>query len=480
MQMGSVVMDSAAMARLQQHTRTTSITQLVGPATAAHVDTFTLTAEPASLSLGHGAVVDALTFNGTSPGPTLRVRQGDLVVVHLFNHLRMATTIHWHGYPVPAAEDGVAGVTQDAVQPGQSYTYRFLATVPGTYWYHAHQNQVVEVDGGLFGALVVAPAAPSAHDDVDATVALHEWRVGRRLMVAMNGTIGALHIPARPGAWVCLRLINTSNSLHLPTLVGAPFQVVALDGQDLHGPQWLTGTLLPIGAGQRNDIRFRMPPHGTVSLRLADDRHYSATGREWIDMSQVGNPMSLLPDPAVVLGEGEPSPTRSVVPGDWFDMASYGTPAPSTITLQSHFDATYTLHLDDRMSVMHWPPQPSFTINGKASPDTDPIVVYTGELVRIHFVNDSGDIHPMHLHGHTFTILARDDQPLTGSPVLSDTVLVLPHQSYDIGFLANNPGIWMLHCHNLFHASHGMDMMVMYQGVSTPFHEGGPAGNVSE
>jgi FtsP/CotA-like multicopper oxidase with cupredoxin domain len=93
-------------------------------------------------------------------------------------------------------------------QPGQSYTYRFLATVPGTYWYYAHQNQMVEVDGGLFGALVVAPAAPSAQDDVDATVVLHEWRVGRRLAVAMNGTICALRIPARPGTWVRVQLIN--------------------------------------------------------------------------------------------------------------------------------------------------------------------------------------------------------------------------------------------------------------------------------
>jgi FtsP/CotA-like multicopper oxidase with cupredoxin domain len=169
-----------------------------------------------------------------------------------------------------------------------------------------------------------------------------------------------------------------------------------------------------------------------------------------------------------------------VVRGDWFDLASYGTPAASSITPNSHFDATYTLRLADRLSVVHGRRMPSFTINGKASPDTDAIMVHTGELVRIHFVNDSGDIHPMHLHGHTFTVLARDGRPLSGSPVHLDTVLVLPHQSYDVAFLANNPGIWMLHCHDLFHASHGMDMMVMYQGITTPFHEGGPAGNISE
>jgi FtsP/CotA-like multicopper oxidase with cupredoxin domain len=457
-----------------------SVSQLLGPTTAAHVDTFTLTAEPAQLSLGNGVTTNALTFNGTSPGPTLRVRQGDLVVVHLVNHLRVPTTIHWHGYPVPAGEDGVAGLTQDAVQPGQIYTYRFLATVPGTYWYHSHQDQFVQVGAGLFGALVVDPATPSVHDDVDATVVLHEWRAQGRQVVAMNDSIGALSIPAQPGNWVRLRLINTANSLHLPTLIGAPFEVVALDGHDLHDPQPLTGTLLPVGAGQRYDIRFQMPEHGTVSLRIADDRRYGPISQGHIDMSQVGKPTPLLPSPAAVIGTGSPAPTPEVVPGRWFDLAGYGTPAPSGITLNSRFDAAYTLHLDDQLMIAHGRPLPIFTISGKASPMTDPIMVHTGELVRIHFVNDSADIHPMHLHGHTFTVLEVNGRPLTGGPVQLDTALVLPHETYDVGFLANNPGIWMLHCHDLFHSSHGMDMMVMYQGVTTPFHPGGPAGNISE
>ena len=110
---------------------------------------------------------DAWTYNGTSPGPTLRVRQGDLVVVHLVNHLSVGVTIHWHGVAVPNSADGVAGVTQDAVKPGQSYTYRFLAKDPGTYWYHSHQESFEETGNGLYGMLVVEPARPVVHDDVD-------------------------------------------------------------------------------------------------------------------------------------------------------------------------------------------------------------------------------------------------------------------------------------------------------------------------
>src|SRR6266571_2961129 len=70
-------------------------------------------------------------------------------------------------------------------------------------------------------------------------------------------------------------------------------------------------------------------------------------------------------------------------------------------------------------------------------------------IVKIHFDNQSNLYHPMHLHGHTFTVLAHNGHPLTGSPVHQDTVLIPPHESYDVAFLANNPGIWMLHCHNL-------------------------------
>lgn len=121
-----------------------------------------------------------------------------------------------------------------------------------------------------------------------------------------------------------------------------------------------------------------------------------------------------------------------------------------------------------------------FTINGQTSPNTDPIVVRWGELIRLHIVNESTYIHPMHLHGHTLVVLARDGRPLRGSPVRLDTLSVLPGESYDVDFRADNPGIWMLHCHNLYHARHGMDLMVMYRGVATPFRDGGPAGNISD
>jgi FtsP/CotA-like multicopper oxidase with cupredoxin domain len=443
----------------------TSITSLQAPLTAPHMKQFTLVAQNAVLTIGPGLRLSAWTFNGTAPGPTLRVQQGDLVVVHVINHLTFGITIHWHGLAVPNSQDGVAGLTQNAIQPGQSFTYRFFANDPGTYWYHSHQFSEVETDGGLFGALIVDPTTPTIRADVDDTVSLHEWNgTNNQSIFTMNTTTQALNEAARPGQWVRLRLIETSSTSntvpHLLTLVGAPFKVIALDGHDLNAPQWLNETPLPIGAAQRYDLLFQMPEHGSVALVAADEtdvHHY-------------------LRAPAVVIGQGSVPATLPAVKA-WFDLTTYGQPAPSPITPQSHFDVTSTLTLNNQMGSSLGRMGMTYTINGKVFPQTGMIMVKYGQLVQIVYENQSDLFHPMHLHGHSFFVLTSNGKSLSGSPIRLDTILVPPHTTYVIGFLADNPGLWMLHCHNLLHANWGMDMMIMYTGYSTPYSVGTATGN---
>ncbi len=442
----------------------TSVSQLQQRATTAHVDHFTLTAQTAQLTLSPGVIVPAWTFNGTAPGPVLHVRQGDEVEVTLINHLAFGVTIHWHGVRVPNGADGVAGVTQDAVKPGQSYVYRFTALDAGTYWYHSHQFSFEETTNGLFGALVVDPVTPTLHTDVDETVALHTWNgADNQTIYTMNATGGTLTGTARSGQWVRLRIINTaetsSGNPQLLTLVGAPFKVVALDGHDLNSPQWLSETPLPLGTAQRYDIYFQMPTHGQVALVTNGDNQ------------------SYLHAPALVLGQGSVS-TKLPAIGQWFDLTSYGSHdgVTSSITPQSHFAATYNIGLGNEMGTSLGRSGMTYTMNGKVFPNTGMIMVKEGQIVKLHFDNQTALYHPMHLHGHVFTVLAQNGKPLTGSPVYQDTVLVPPHATYDVAFLANNPGIWMLHCHNFLHANWGMDMMVMYN-VSTPYTVGTVSGN---
>jgi len=442
------------------------VTNLQAPQTAAQVDHFTLSAQSAHLTLAPGNTVDAWTYNSTIPGPTLHVHQGDLVVVQFINHLSIGTTIHWHGIAVPASMDGVAGVTQNAVQPGQSFTYRFLAKDAGTYWYHSHQQSYEETTRGLYGMLIVVPATPTYHDDVDMAVALHEWTgANNQTLLTMNETTQQLSVSAKAGQWVRLRVVNTASNQQVVTLLGTPFTVVALDGHDLKAPTPLTRIPLPIGAAQRYDLRFQMPSSGTVALLT-----------EGINGQWQQSPVTLVGQ----VGHMHLPASLPVVGQNMFDLSTYGQPVAHELTMQSHFDVNYTITLNMQMGTSLGRMGMTYTLDGKVFPNTPTITVKMGQLVHFHLVNESTLIHPMHLHGHTFIVLTRDGRPVTGSPVSLDTINIQPHETYDIAFYANNPGIWMFHCHNLYHANWGMDMMVVYQNISTPYTIGTASGNLPD
>jgi FtsP/CotA-like multicopper oxidase with cupredoxin domain len=432
----------------------TAVTSLTEQPGSQPVRSFALTAAAAQVG---GRPVWA--YNGTVPGPELVVTQGDRVRVELVNHLPVATTIHWHGVEVPNAEDGVPGVTQDAVPSGGAYTYEFVVRSAGTFWYHSHQDTLQQLPRGLYGALVVEPASGRVAEDRDDTVLLHRSPSSGDLLT--NGAAG-LHLDAAPGQTTRLRLIDAvppgmGGQPEVLGLLGAPYRVVALDGRDVHGPQLLGPERLTLGMGQRIDVAFTMP--ADRSMRLEGFASASA----------------MTP---VTVGDGPAPASENLALAPAFDPTRYGTPAPDPAAGPA--DAMYPIMLGAHGGFRDGRPELIHTLNGGASPDVPPIVVHEGQRVRLRFVNDTGEWHPMHLHGHTLSVLAVDGAPVEGSPVHLDTVLVAPRQTVDVAFIADNPGVWMLHCHVLLHAAFGMSMMIDYAGVSTPYLAGGPAGNVPE
>ena len=157
----------------------------------------TLTAAHGSFRLASGERIDGYTLNGTSPGPEIRATQGDLVEVTLMNEsVTDGATLHWHGIDVPNAEDGVAGVTQDAVPVGGTKVYRFLAEDTGTYWYHSHQVSHEQVKQGLFGVIVIEPPAGTEAGLPDVVAAVHAYG-GRR---TISGRTGTQTVETEPGA----------------------------------------------------------------------------------------------------------------------------------------------------------------------------------------------------------------------------------------------------------------------------------------
>ncbi|MCW3820469.1 multicopper oxidase family protein [Micromonospora sp. DR5-3] len=433
-----------------------SVTTLTGTYTAGvPARRFTLTAQPATIRLDSGQQVQAWTFNGITPGPQLRVRQGDLVEVSLVNRLPgVGVTLHWHGVDVPNAMDGVAGVTQNAVAPGGRFVYRFRATQVGTYWYHSHEMSSVQVRRGLFGALVVLPAdAPEQSDAVDETVLRHTW-VDEDGVATLGVTTGVQRRLVPAGRQVRLRLVNTDGNPATFTLTGAPLRVVAIDGTDVHEPNLLKGVRILVGGGARYDLAFTMPDQPVVLRADGPTIVYSPDGNA---------------------GPGRESPPPALL-----DPARYGTPAATPFGAASHVDRRFTLRVDERLGFYDGRPAVRYTFNNRSFPDVPMLMVAPGDLVEVTYVNRSGQHHPMHLHGHHMLVLNRDGQATTGSPWWVDTLDVGPGETYRVAFRADNPGIWMDHCHNLEHAANGMILHLGYTGVTTPFRTGRGTANHPE
>ena len=411
----------------------------------------TLTARRTRVRLPSGKAIEVWAFNGRIPGPELRVRQGDLVEITLVNaDIAQGVSIHWHGVDVPNAEDGVAGVTQDAVLPGQRRVYRFRVHQAGTFWYHSHQASSTQVKRGLYGAFVSLPRGLEP-GTLDLAIVAHSFS-GARTLGAHDGVDRRA---VGPGTPVRLRVINSDSFSRRFVLAGTPFRVVAIDGTELHEPTALRGQTLELAGGGRYDLAFTMPRR-TVQLHLLGAKASLA-------LSQDGRG---------ALPAGEPGPE--------FDPLRYGSPAPTPVDASSHFDRTFMLHIGKRFGFLdgrfgrHW------SVNGKLLPNLPTQIVSRGDLVKMTFVNDTDEDHPMHLHGHHMLVLSRDGAPATGSSWWSDTLNVKPGERYEVAFRADNPGLWMNHCHNLERAADGLVLHLAYDNVMTPFRVGAAAHNHPE
>lgn len=416
-----------------------------------------LTARQETIDVPGGRSIEGYTVNGTSPGPELRARQGDLVEVAFVNEsVTDGATLHWHGIDVPNAADGVAGITQDAVAPGGRHVYRFVAEDAGTYWYHSHQVSHEQVVGGLLGAIVIEPAeSPDAAPAADVTALLHVYGGQHTL----NGRVEDERVDAEPGATVRVRVINTDQGT-AALWSGSTFRVVAIDGSEVHGPTDVDGQRLLIPAGGRADVTVRAPADGTLE-RL-----------------HVGGARSVLIGDA---SAPESSAPRAPQPSDTLDLLVYGAPDSGALRFDPMApDRSYDYVIARRFGLIDGRPGNFWTINGRMFPDVPMFHVEEGDIVAMRVRNDSGDVHPMHLHGHHVVVLSRDGVAASGSPWIVDSLDVRPGEAYEIAFAADNPGIWSDHCHTLPHAVDGLIAHVMYEGVTTPFTIDGAAGNRPE
>jgi FtsP/CotA-like multicopper oxidase with cupredoxin domain len=413
------------------------------PDPGREVVTVELEAREADWTVAPGTIVPAWTYNGQVPGPVLRARVGDVLEVRLVNRLPQPTSIHWHGLRLPAAMDGT-DMVQHAVAPGETFTYRFRLPDAGTFWYHPHTDETVQLERGLYGALIVTGDDEPVLDG-ERVLVLDDLKLDRRGRLAPFGGLVQRHdgregntrlvngvrepvLDMAAGQTERWRIVNASSARYVRlSLGGAAFTLLGTDGGLLAAPQTATEVLL--APSERVELAVGPFPEG-ASLPIRSLRYWRTTfvrrGDETFATLRVG---PVRPSVAVVA-----SSLRSIEP-----LASPDTPPTRTVD----FGLRYSL----RRGM-------DFVVNGEAHHRDAPVKV--GELQVWDVVNSTLMDHPFHLHGFSFQVLSVNGKP--GEALAWKDVVNLPRKSTTrIAWIPDDrPGSWMYHCHILEHHAAGM------------------------
>jgi FtsP/CotA-like multicopper oxidase with cupredoxin domain len=418
------------------------------------------------------------SYNGAVPGPEIRVRQGERLRITVENQLAEETTVHWHGVRVPNAMDGVPQLTQKPIAPGESFVYEFDVPDAGTYWYHPHERSFEQVGRGLYGPLIVEEEEP-IQVERDITWVLDDWRLlpdaqisddfGNFVDASHNGRVGNTvtvngRVPdtfaVRAGERLRLRLINAANARifalefqdHRPT-------VIALDGQPVepHEPE---GGRVVLGPAMRADLVIDMSGRPGERFPVTDP-FYRGLEYRLLDLAYEGGaPLREHPLDAPMRLAANTMPEPDLAAAERHEITFEGGMMGGMMGAGGMGGMMREGMMGGMMGGMMRGMQQSgiWAINGVSANDhvLDPFLALDhGRTYLLAMHNDTAWHHPIHLHGHAFRAIARDGRP-TRYQEWQDTVLMAPHESVDIAFVADNPGDWMFHCHILEHQAAGM------------------------
>jgi FtsP/CotA-like multicopper oxidase with cupredoxin domain len=435
---------------------------------------------------GKAATVMGVQQTNGTQGLTANVNQPFRVLLE--NKLSVPTAIHWHGLHPPNNQDGVPGVTQPVIRPDSSILYDFPLKPAGTHWMHSHQG--LQEAFLLSAPLIVHDPADQARDEQEIVVFLGDFSFtppkeiyarlrtprktsmpgmsdkppGAQGMAAMKMGMGkpdandwnydaylandrTLNDPAvvhvEKGGKVRLRIINGSSGTNFFVDLGSlDGELIATDGMAVHP---LRGRRFPLAIAQRIDLRIQLPREGGGFPILA--LREGAAEQTGIILATKGASVQRLP-------------VAASVPAGLLDLGLESRLVAADPLIAKAVDQVHVLRLQGDMARYAW------LINGESFDVSNPgtqtpqVRVKPGQRVALKFVNDTGMSHPMHLHGHSFQVIDINGRALNGA--LRDTVLVTPGTSVTVAFDANNPGLWYLHCHVLWHLAAGMATLVQY------------------
>ncbi|HJS54875.1 MAG TPA: multicopper oxidase family protein [Chitinophagaceae bacterium] len=390
--------------------------------------------------------IPAWGFNKIFPGPVLKAKKGDEMVIRVTNNLPEATVIHWHGVRLPAAMDGTDSV-QKPIEPGEEFEYRFTVPDAGTFWYHSHFNETKQMEKGMYGALIVEDDLDPLFDDEKILVIddiklnknnefkrgnfIQRWKErhdGRQGdMVLINGKENPI-ININAGQTERWRFINASSARYVRlALGGKTFHIIGTDGGLIENPVRATEVL--ITPGERIDIAVGpfTENEGFSIDSLKYDRMTFAASRD-VQMAtvKVDGFKPSIADLSSTLRKIEPLAPQSAI-----------------VNRKIKFSVGAS-----------WKHGIDFLVNGEMHNNDKP--VYVGDLQVWEISNTSLMDHPFHLHGYFFQVLEENGKA-PAYKAWKDTYNLKPKNKIKIAWIPDNrPGMWMYHCHILEHHEAGM------------------------
>ena len=416
----------------------------------------TIRISPVNLELAPGKIIKTTGYNGSAPGPVLRLREGQPVTVDVFNDSKIPELVHWHGLFVPSEVDGSQEEGTPMVPPAGSRRYSFVPRPSGTRWYHSHVHAGRDMKRatytGQFGLLYIEPKEDPGQYDAEVFLALHGWEPYLSAesdegnlevtypIYSMNSHALGSGEPVRvkEGQTVLFRILNASaTEQHRIALPGHKFKIVSLDGNPVPVPREVDA--IDMGPAERVDALVAMNQPGVWVLGETDDKRRNAglgIVVEYANRSEAPRwtPPANTPWDYTIFGRAGETPE----------------PAGGVVPLVFHKKFAGNRWVDN------------WTINGKSFPKTDPIQVRANQRYRLRFDNQSDESHPVHLHRHSFELTRFAGKPTAG--VTKDVIVVPAMKQVEVDFTADNPGPALFHCHQQLHMNYGFMAMVQYAG----------------
>ncbi len=423
---------------------------------AAQPPDYTLEIAPFTIEASPRHHYKTAAYNGSVPGPLLRLKEGRPVTIDVRNRSSAEEVVHWHGLFLPSQIDGAMEEGTPHIPPGGEARYTFTPRPGGTRWYHTHVRAGNDLSrglyGGLFGFLMIDARDDPGRYDQEAFLALHD--LGGQLIASDDGSMNPSYdvstingrvmgygepLRVRAGQRLLLRILNAGpTEVHWLAFAGHQMQVIALDGNSVPQPKRIS--MLRLAPAERADVIVELNNPGVWILGEVR-KHVQAAG------------MGIVVEYAGRTGKPQWQQPQQLL----WDYAQFAEPASSQAVPQAtDIPLVFTPKFAGHGALDHW------AINGKSFPDTDSPAFTAGQRYRLIFRNRStSDNHPVHLHRHSFEVVRIANGPrLRG--LIKDTVLVDAGTDVEVELTADNPGLTLFHCHQQDHMDMGFMMLFHY------------------